>query len=120
MMGIMNASTPLSGMVAGFLRMQVSADNLARRNVPNAEKNRVAEEAVATGGVEAHAETVPIDPRQRTTNPDTLDPGSAESTNIDVADELVQQIIARVTVGANLSVTRTAFDLQKHLLDLKV
>lgn len=117
-MSFLNMSAAMSGMTAGFLRMHVSADNLARRNVVNSEKRRVVEEAVPTGGVRSTTETIPLDPALRSENPVSLEMDSADATNIDMAEELIQQIIARVTVGANMAVTRAGIDLERRVLDI--
>ena len=45
--------------------------------------------------------------------------GALESSNVDIAEEIVGQIVAKTSFKANLAVIRTSKDLIGTLLDIK-
>ncbi len=110
-MNIMNLNASLSGLMVGAFRMSVSADNIARHDVPNSEKNRVIQETMATGGATARAEPVKLDPALR--DLDSL------STNIDYAEEAISQMITYTAYQANARVVQTVIGMEDRLIDIK-
>lgn len=109
-------SNALSGLKSAITRLHVNADNVARKNVPNSEKNRVIDKDVATGGVTSEVQKVPLDPALKT---DGTDAGDLNSSNIDYAEEAVSRIVSTVTYKANATVVKTADEMQKGLLNIK-
>lgn len=109
------SSVSLSGIQAGFERLHISADNVARHEVVNSEKNRAVSTALAKGGVEVTFQKIPLDPAQRTT-----DPTSFTATNIDYAEESTNQNVARIASIASMRVFNMASKMEKSLLDIKI
>lgn len=108
-------TTAISGINAGFTQLSVSADNVARRNIPYAEKNRVIQNSLPNGQVETQTQTIPIPDNERLT--ESLE---YSTSNIDYAEESVRQIEGRLATQVNLKVFKTAEEMDKALLDIRV
>jgi len=124
-----------SGLAAASLRLQVSADNVANASstgpLPDAANaadfppayvpQRVDQVDVAGGGTAATVTSVSpsyvtqYDP----TAPFADKNGQVAAPNVDLANEAVQQIVARYAFAANAKVIQTASEMMKTLLDIK-
>jgi flagellar basal-body rod protein FlgC len=131
-------SIALSGMQAATRRLEVSASNVAnaRSNgaLPDAQGNyapdaprpytplRVDQVDVAGGGTRAVVNEVSpsyaatYDPQAPYANED----GLVATPNVDLADEMIQQLIATYTYAANARVVTSYNQMVKSLLDIKV
>ena len=105
-------SIATSGMAAAQKRLEVSARNVANASVdlPGGAPPEVAAAFAALridpggGARRRHAAVVTQAP-----------PGTA----VDLANEAVQQMVARYTFAANAKVAKMAGEMQKSLLDIK-
>lgn len=128
--------TALSGMQASVARLNASANNIANANsngplasagspLANAaaphvyQPVTVLQSPLATGGVAASI--VPRTPGYRPVS----DPGSPHANaqgmiaapNVDLVDEMISQLTAKLTYDANLSVMKTADQMQQHIIE---
>jgi flagellar basal-body rod protein FlgC len=133
-MSILSIAT--SGLVAASGRLEVSASNIANAqdtgplpDAPNAESfppvyraQRVDQVDVAGGGTVANVSTVsPGDVTQYDPSAPFADKnGLVAVPNVDLANEAVQQITARVEFAANARVIQVYSEMMKTLLDIKV
>jgi flagellar basal-body rod protein FlgC len=133
-MSILSIAT--SGLVAASRRLEVSASNIANAqdtgplpDAPNAgnfppvyRAQRVDQVDVAGGGTVANVSTVSpgyvtqYDPSA----PFADKNGLVAAPNVDLANEAVQQITARVEFAANARVIQVYSEMMKSLLDIKV
>ena len=109
------ASVSLSGIRANFDALQISADNVARHEVPNSEKNRAVYITIAKGGVALTPQVIPMEDTQKTTTTDTY-----TASNIDYAEEQTNQKITTVSAKANIRVFNISNEMEKALLNIKV
>lgn len=112
-MGMDVFSIGLSGINAGVRRIEVSADNTARANLPNQAKNRVINSDRKDGGVNTTVQKVPLE---------ATAPGDEGflTTNIDYAEEAVSQAIGKTLTQAELRVLEAENKTQGYLLDIKI
>lgn len=122
-----------SGLEASMLRLMASASNIANAqstgSVPGSAANGgqhtyqpVRAEISPLAGGAVQARLVPVDPAYRL----TYDPASRQADargmvaapNVDMADELVEQIAAKLAFEANLKVIATASDLERRSISL--
>lgn len=135
----MNAilSIATSGMAAASRRLEVSASNVANAlsdgPLPSADAAvkakypaayaplRVDQVATAGGGTRANVSYVSPStvPTYDPSAPFADGKGMVASPNVDLANEAVQQIIARYTFAMNVQVVRTYDQMMKSLLDIK-
>jgi len=128
------SSIAISGMAAATLRLQVSANNVANAAssgpLPDSTSSagfpgayiaeRVDQVARAGGGTNATVSavspgTVPMfDP----TAPYADGHGMVASPNVDLASEIVQQLMARLSFAANAQVIRADSKMTASLLDI--
>jgi hypothetical protein len=119
-MKISSASIALSGIMAGFKRLAISADNVARRNVVNSEKNRVVQEAQAGGGTTALTKKVPLKAEEKIVTTDTaFDSTSSIASNIDYAEEGVNQNIASIATQSAFAIYEKSKELEDTIINLK-
>ena len=129
-------SIAASGLAAASRRLEVSASNIANASdtgplpdAPNAANfapvyaaQRVDQVDVAGGGTVANVTTASpgyvtqYDP----TAPFADKNGLVAAPNVDLANEAVQQITARVDFAANAKVIQVYSEMMKSLLDIKV
>jgi flagellar basal-body rod protein FlgC len=128
------SSIAVSGMNVASLRLQVSARNVANSrsdgplpgsanagNFPAAYVPRRVDQVDSAGGGTS-ATVSKVSPGYVS----VFDPtaayadghGMVASPNIDLADEIVQQLLARFTFAANAQVVRTDAQMSKTLLDI--
>jgi flagellar basal-body rod protein FlgC len=129
-------SIAASGLAAASRRLEVSASNVANASdtgplpdAPNAasyppvyQAERVDQVDVAGGGTVANVSTASpgyvtqYDP----TAPFADKNGLVAAPNVDLANEAVQQITARIDFAANAKVIQVYSEMMKSLLDIKV
>jgi flagellar basal-body rod protein FlgC len=131
-------SNAVSGMLAATRRLEVSAANVANVRsdgaLPDAQGNyspdapraytplRVDQVDLATGGTRAVVSEVSpsyvatFNPSAPYANED----GMVASPNVDLADEMIQQLIASYTYAANARVVTSYNQMVKSLFDAKV
>ena len=133
-MSILSIAT--SGLAAASLRLQASASNVANildtGPLPDASNatgfpaayapSRVDQVDVAGGGTAATVTTVSPSyaPRYDPSAPYADKNGLVAAPNVDLANEAVQQITARIEFAANAKVIQIESEMMKTLLDIKV
>ncbi|MBX7148414.1 hypothetical protein K1X76_04960 [bacterium] len=113
-MSLTIGSITISALNTGAKRLAVSADNVARRNVPNSEKNRLIQETQAQGGVTSYVDKVELSDAEKSDSTDYL----SSSTNIDYAEESLNQTIADTSIRASLLVYKRAGELEDNILSM--
>jgi flagellar hook protein FlgE len=109
--------TALTALKAFDIKMDVNANNIANVDTNNFKKSRVDMKESANGGVEVSISKVnspglEIDPNARIGEPQ-------QSSNVNVAEEFVNQIVTQYSYEANIMTVKTAEEMQKTLLDIK-
>jgi flagellar basal body rod protein FlgC len=113
-------NSALSGLRAASTRIAVNADNIANQFSKNYTPKRVVQLSQENGGVQVEVKDV-NPPKVTVFNPSDPDAGAngtVELPNVDVANELVDNIIASYDYKANLKSIKAADDIQKSLLDI--
>ena len=117
----------LSGLQAASTRLAVSAGNVAnmtaRRpleadgNAPGLYRpQRTIQTSTVGGGTQAS--TAAIEPAQLAIADPNSPTGQAAVPNVDLGREAVEQIQAELSYKANAAIIRTAWDMEKSLLDM--
>lgn len=111
-------NSALSAMKAATTLLNVSANNTANMNTDGFKRSRA-----VVGEGQNNSVVVEI---SKTTGPGPLHDGYGtggvglvEGSNVDLADEIIGQIGAKRMFEANLSVFKTADEMEKSLLDIK-
>ena len=119
----------VSGLQAAAKRLQVSASNIANmanRGAITADgtaesglyrPHQTVQVATPGGGVRAFAR--PIDPAFHIVPDLSGDSGRVAMPNVDLAEQVVEMILARTAYKANAAVIEVARDLDDVLLDIK-
>jgi flagellar basal-body rod protein FlgC len=107
----------LTGLKAFDIKLDVNANNIANVNTNNFKKSCVEMQEAQNGGVEVTISKIDspgleIDPNPRTGEPQ-------QQSNVNVAEEFVDQMVARYAYEANILTIKTAEEMQKELLDIK-
>lgn len=108
----------LSG-VFGFSKyIEVTAHNLANLNTDGFKKSRIELVALESGGV------LPVVRKDKSPGPMVLNsrgygPAQLELSNVDLAEEALNQIIGQRGFEANLKSISTADDMLGRILDIK-
>ncbi len=110
--------TALSGITAFARQLDVSSHNLANVNTDGFKRSDTIFVEAANGGA------LPVIQKDNSAGPTVLrntshGPTQVERSNVDIATELVDQIIAHRGFEANLRTVKTTDDLLGTLLDLK-
>jgi len=117
----------LSGLQAASTRLAVSAGNVANvtaRRPLDADGNatglyqpqRTVQTSTIGGGTQATAAA--ITPAHQPIADPTSPTGLAAVPNVDLGHEAVEQIQAELSYKANAAIIRTAWDMEKTLLDM--
>ncbi len=122
----------LSGLQASMARMTASASNIANVQAVGAisgstsngrgpyQPVRVRQSDVAGGGVSSHI--VPVEPAQVPVYDPSArmaDPhGMVAAPNVDIVDEIVEQLSARLAFEANAKVMGTVNDLERRSFEM--
>jgi len=108
----------LTALKAFDKKLDVSANNVANVETNNFRKNRVEFQENADGGVQVTISSVDtpgmeIEPNGRT--------GEAQQTsNVSLEEEIADQIVTRYSYEANILSVKTAAEIEKELLNIKV
>ncbi len=119
----------LSGLQAAARRLQVTASNVA--NMANRadvaadgtvaaglfRPARVHQVATAGGGTEAVVQ--PVEPPFHIVPDPSRDDGRAAMPNVDLAQQMVEMMLAKSAYKANAAIIRTAEEMDDALLDIK-
>ena len=108
----------LSGLAAYAKQVEVTAHNVANVNTDGFKKSHTEFVSVETGGV------LPVVLKDDSAGPTVLSdrgrgPTQVELSNVNLADEAVNQIIAQRGFEANISTLKTADDMLGTILDIK-
>ena len=108
----------LSGLTAFSTQIDVIANNVANVNTNGFKKSRTELVAVETGGV------LPVIQKNQSAGPFILNntgygPAQLELSNVDLAEEAVNQIIGQRGFEANIQTVKTADEMLGTILDIK-
>ena len=108
----------LSGLTAFSTQIDVIARNVANLNTDGFKKSRTEFVAGETGGVRSAIQ------KNETAGPVILNdrgygPAQLELSNVDLAEETVNRIVAQRGFEANLKTLKTTDDMLGHILDIK-
>ncbi len=110
-------NTALSALGALFRKLDVTANNIANSQTNNFKKSQVEMEDVYPSGVKVSISQV-------NTPGDILPPNekgvSQESSNVNLAEELVNLIVTQHDFSANIKTIQTKDEMEKQLIDIKV
>jgi len=104
---IQSLFSALSGIRASLRRHEVSAHNVANLNTPGFRSARVEQAEGRFGGTDI----VSISPEARALS------GGGEPSDVDLAAEIANQILALRSLQANVAVLRTSDEMSEDLLD---
>lgn len=106
----------LSGLRAFEIKLSVNANNINNLNTDGFKKSRAGMQEEANGGVsvtltQVNLPGVPVGIDEQT--------GEAiESSNVDLAEEMVEQMITRYAFEVNTITIKTVDEMQQTLLDI--
>lgn len=103
-----------SGISAGLKRQEVSAHNTANIGTEGFKKDTVIQNEGSTGGVVVHIEKSTIPGPQLPKS----DGSFVEGSNVNYAEEAVNQSIAETTLGANVAALEATQQAEKSIIDL--
>ncbi|NOY84952.1 MAG: flagellar biosynthesis protein FlgC [Nitrospirae bacterium] len=103
-----------SGISAGLKRQEVSANNVANISTEGFKKDTIVQNEGSTGGVVVQIEKSSIPGPQFP----EADGSLIEGSNVDLAEEAVNQSIAATTFGANLAALKATQQAEKSIIDL--
>ena len=104
----------ISGINAALEMLDVSADNTANLITDGYKAKRVIFSENLTGGVESSVQSSDSSGSYPLAENDTL----AESSNVNLAEEILTQIVARNFLDANVTALKTTDEMEKSLLDI--
>ena len=107
----------LSALSAFQKKMDVTANNIANVLTDEFKKSRVTMQESEPSGINAVVDRVetPGVPKETIRNDE---PALVESSNVDLAEELVEMIPTRTAYGANLKALKTQEEMMGSLLDI--
>lgn len=104
----------LSGLRAGLEKLEASANNVANLSTDGFKKDRVLLSERVTGGVVVEiGKSTESGPSYRSPQGEVI-----EASNVDLAEEAVEQILAKYTFSMSLAAFKTADEMQKGVIDL--
>ena len=109
---------PAMSAIAAFRKkMDVTSNNIANANTDGFKKSRTTFEEVSTGGVKANVQevTTPGINKETIQNNRLIE---TESSNVDLAEELVEMISTQTAYGANLKSLKASNEMLGSLLDI--
>jgi len=106
----------LSGLRAFETKLAVNANNIDNVNTDGFKKSRVNMQETAEGGVQVTLSQVNLPGFLAGINEQTGKP--IESSNVDLAEEMVEQVITRYAFEANTITLKIADEMQQTLLDI--
>lgn len=104
----------LSGISGSVKKIEASAHNTANLSTSGFKKDTVLQSEGESGGVVVHIE------KGLTPNPQLPEPDGSfvERSDVDLAEESVNQILARTEMEANLAVLKTADEMGQSVIDI--
>lgn len=108
----MNIGASLSGLFAAQRRFDVAANDVANANTGGYRESRT-ELAEGNPGVQVTGITKPGDAAGTPADPDA-------PSDVSLAEEMTEMIVARHTYGANAQMLRNTLELQGTLFDKRV
>ena len=108
--------TGLSALQALKIKLDVNANNIANVNTDKFKKSRVEMQESPQGGVQANVSRINTPGIFLGTNEQTGE--ARESSNVNMEEEFVDQIVTQYALEANLITVKTAEKMQKTLLDI--
>lgn len=109
-------NTALSALRALDIKMDVNANNIANVNTDKFKKSRVNMQEAMPGGVQVTIQQINTPGVSLGANERTGE--EIESSNVNLGEEFVDQIITRYAFEANVLTVKTADEMQQTLLDL--
>jgi flagellar basal-body rod protein FlgC len=106
----------LSALSAFDRKLDVNAHNIANINTDNFKKSRAHMQEAAQGGVQVTIEQINTPGVILGTNERTGE--ELESSNVNLAEEFVDQIVTRYAFESNVITVKTANEMQQTLLDI--
>ena len=106
----------LTALKAFDIKLDVNANNIANVNTDGFKKTRVNLQEAYPGGVQVTLEQVNTPGILLGTNEQTGK--ERESSNVNLAEEFVDQIVTRYAFESNVLTIKTADDMQKTLMDI--
>ena len=109
-------NTALTALRAFEIKMDVNANNIANVETDGFKKSRVNMKENAQGGVQATTEQINLPGISLGTNEKTG--AERESSNVNGAEEFVDQMVTQYGYEANVLTVRTAHSMEQSLLDI--
>jgi flagellar hook protein FlgE len=106
----------LSALKAFDIKLDVNANNIANVNTDKFEKSRVNLQETYPDGVQVTIEQVNTQGISLSTNERTGE--ERESSNVDLAQEFVDQIVTQYAFESNVLTVKTADEMQETLMDI--
>ncbi len=106
----------LTALTAFDRKLDVNANNIANVNTDNFKKSRVHMQEAPQGGVQVTIEQIKTPGITLGTNEKTGE--ELQSSNVNLAEEFVDQIITRYAFESNVITVKTADKMQQTLLDI--
>ena len=111
---VSSVNNSVSGITASLTRQEASANNVANLSTEGYKKDTVIQSEGSTGGVVVHIEKSTI-PGSKLPEPDGT---VVEGSNVNLAEEAVNQIIAKTELGANVAALKASQEAEQSLIDL--
>lgn len=111
---VSSVNNSVSGITASLTRQEVSANNVANLSTEGYQKDTVIQSEGSTGGVVVHIEKSTTPGPQLPEGDGTL----VEGSNVNLAEEAVNQTIAETELGANVAVLKASHEAEQSLIDL--
>ncbi len=107
-------NSALSGLSASVKRLETSAHNTANLSTEGFKKETVLQSEGMAGGVVVHIQ------KSETPGPGLPKPDGSfsEGSNVDMAEEAVNQIVAAFELGANMATLKAADEAAQSVIDL--
>ncbi|VAV84292.1 hypothetical protein MNBD_DELTA01-1332 [hydrothermal vent metagenome] len=105
-----------SGIAAAQRKIEVSAHNIANQDTDEFKKSRVSQQESVSGGVETSVGRV----SERGHVRQTPEGDQVESSNVNIAEEMLNLMEAERSLEANIAVLETADEAERSLLDIFV
>ena len=109
-------NTALTALRALDIKMDINANNIANANTDKFKKSRVNMQESMQGGVQVTLEQINTPGISLGKNERTGE--EVESSNVNLSEEFVDQIISRYAFEANVLTVKTADKMQQILLDI--
>ena len=106
----------LTALKAFDTKLDVNANNIANVNTDSFKKSRVNLQQAYPGGVQVTIQQINTPGISLGTNERTGE--ERESSNVNMAEEFVDQIVTRYAFESNVLTVKTADEMQKTLMDI--